>query len=135
MRVLAFIKAVIMENIGNILACPNHSTLERFNCIHPMKTLRGLRHWDIFIHLIKNAAFIKRQTVVKHGSKLYLLTIPLVPLILMSIQKIQTSYMLPCGAGAVVHGSLGKAVSQVAFIRAMTEETHGKKFRVTAQGL
>src|SRR5580765_4471306 len=110
-----------MENIGNILACPNHSTLGKFNCIRPMKTLRGWRHWDIFIRLVKNAVFIKQQTVVKRGSKLYLLTIRPAPLILISIQRIQTSYMLRCGAGAEVPGSLEKAGSQVAFIRAMTE--------------
>src|SRR6185369_8252750 len=135
MLVLAFIKAVITANIGNILACPNHSTLEKFNCIRQTKTLRGSPHWDIFTRLTKNAVFIKQRMVVKPGSKLYLLMTPRAPLISISIQKIQTNYMLPCGAGVAVPGSLEKAGQQVVFTKAMTEVKHGRRSQAKIQVL
>src|SRR4030095_3262291 len=109
MPALAFIKAVITESTGNILGFPNHIMSEKFNCIRQMKTLHGLRHWDTFIHPIKNAVFIKQPMAVRHGSKHSLLTIQRVPLTLISTQKIQTSYTLLCGAEAGVHGDLKKA--------------------------
>src|SRR5678816_1007828 len=134
MLALAFIKAVITATTGNILASLNHIMSEKFNCIRQMKTLHGLRHWDIFIHPIKNAVFIKQQMVVRHGSKHYLLTIQRVLLTLISTQKIQTSYTPLCGTGAGVRGNLKKAALQVASLRATMGVKHGKKFRATVQG-
>src|SRR4030095_12248869 len=119
MRLLEFIKPSTKENTGNILVCPNHNILEKFNCTPPMKTLHGLLRWDTFIPPIKNAAFIKQQREVKPGNKRCLLMTRRAPLILISIQKIRTSYMLPCGSGAAVPGSSGKAGPQVVFIKAM----------------
>jgi hypothetical protein len=80
----------------------------------------GSSSWSFIFSPIKKEVFIKQQTVVKHGSKLCMLTVTLVQLKWTLIRKNQMNCMLLCGIKQGVPGILKKEERQAAYIKAVT---------------